>query len=124
MNFIGKGWINIKRLTVFLCIIMCFAFCSCSRDTSGYSGELTLNKWGAKLDGGAVVGLEFSSDKACLSIKNAESNVQISGKYTVDEKCFVIFVSEISQNYCFKYTAKGNLLDLTYNNSTITLKRA
>ena len=35
---------------------------------------------------------------------------------------FVIFVPEISQNYGFEYTPKGDTLELKYGEYTITLE--
>ncbi len=113
-----------KKFVVLLSLFLCLLFCSCTTDTSGYKSELTSKKWSAKLDGGAEVKLTFSADTATMHIKSADKSTEIEGRYVADDKSFMIFVPEISQNYTFEYTPKGENLDLKYNGSTITLKEA
>lgn len=112
-----------KKFVVTILIFCCITFSSCTADTSGYSNELTSGKWYAQLDGGAEVKLEFTDSNACFSINNADKKTEIKGKYIADESTFIIFVPEISMNYSFDYTPKGNTLDLTYDANTITLKK-
>lgn len=112
-----------KNFVAVILILFCSMLCSCTTDTSGYSYELTSSKWGAELDGGAEVTLEFTGENACFAVSNADKNTEIKGKYIVDESTFVIFVPEISTNYGFSYVPKGNTLDLKYNGNTITLER-
>ena len=112
-----------KKFVIILSFFLCFLFCGCSIDTSGYVQELTSSKWNVKLKGGAKLSLEFNEDYADFTIQNGELGTSIRGKYVADEKSFVIFMPEISQNYTFLYTPKGEKLDLTYNNATITLTK-
>lgn len=110
-----------KKLVVLLMLFLCFLFCSCTADTSGYKSELTSRAWSAKLQGGAEAKLSFSGDKATFSLKSNNTTACIEGKYIADEHSFVIFMPDISQNYTFEYTPKGENLELKYNGSTITL---
>ncbi len=112
-----------KKFVALICILLCLLLCSCSIATTGYSDELTLNSWCAKLDGGAEINLKFKDDSASLTLKSGDETTEICGKYLADEKSFVIFMPEISQNYTFLYVPKGDKLDVTYNNSTITLNK-
>ena len=100
-----------KKFVALICILLCLLLCSCSIATTGYSDELTLNSWCAKLD------------SASLTLKSGDETTEICGKYLADERSFVIFMPEISQNYTFLYVPKGDKLDVTYNNSTITLNK-
>lgn len=113
-----------KKLVVLLSVFLCFLFCACTTDTSGYKNELTSRTWSAKLDGGAEAKLSFNGDTATLHIKSFDKTTELVGKYVADDKSFVIFVPEILQNYTFEYTPKGKNLDLKYNGCTITLKEA
>ena len=113
-----------KKLVVLLSVFLCFLFCSCTTDTSGYKNELTSRTWSAKLDGGAEVKLSFNGNAVTLYLKSYDKTTKIEGKYVADDKSFVIFAPEISQNYTFEYKPKGENLDLKYNGSTITLKEA
>lgn len=110
-----------KKLIAVFPIIICLVFTSCMADTTGYSSELTSSDWKATLKGGAEVKLSFDEETAMFSMKNGEAESEIKGKYIVDEIMFVIFVPEISQNYGFEYTPKGDTLDLKYGEYTITL---
>lgn len=112
-----------KKFVIFINFFLCVMLCGCSVQNSGYVEELTSNKWSATLKGGAQVSLCFNEEYADFEIENSSLSTSISGKYVADEKSFVIFVPEIAQNYTFVYTPKGEKLDLTYNNSTITLNR-
>lgn len=112
-----------KKFVALICVFLCFLLCSCTIATTGYSDELTLNSWSAKLDGGAEINLEFKDENASLTLKSGNDKTKISGKYLADDKSFVIFMPEISQNYTFAYVPKGNKLDITYNNSTITFNK-
>ncbi len=67
--------------------------------------------------------LEFDEDTAVLKINNSGKSTEIKGDYIADQSSFVIFMPEVSQNYSFDYTPKGNKLDLTHNNNTITLNK-
>lgn len=85
--------------------------------------ELTSSKWKAKLEGGAEINLKFDGNIAELKISNSGKSTEIKGDYIADQSSFVIFMPEVSQNYSFDYTPKGNKLDLSYNNNTITLNK-
>lgn len=113
----------LKKLVAVLLISVCFVFSACTTDTSGYVNELRSSKWGAKLDGGAEVNLEFDGDTAMLKISNSDKNAEIKGVCVADEKSFVVYIPEVAQNYTFDYNPKGDKLDLSYNNHTITLKK-
>lgn len=113
----------LKKIVAVILISVCFVFSSCTTDTSGYVNELVSSKWEAKLEGGAEVNLEFDEDTAVLKINNSGKSTEIKGSYIADENSFVIFMPEVAQNYTFNYTPKGNKLDLSYNDSTITLKK-
>lgn len=67
--------------------------------------------------------LDFEEDTATLKINNSGKSTEIKGSYIADESTFVIFMPEVSQNYTFDYTPKGDKLDLSYNNNTITLNK-
>ncbi|HCI59221.1 hypothetical protein [Ruminococcus sp.] len=112
-----------KKIVAVLLISLCFVFSACTTDTSGYMNELTSSKWEAKLEGGAELSLEFDEDTAVLKINNSGKSTEIKGDYIADQSSFVIFMPEVSQNYSFDYTPKGNKLDLTHNNNTITLNK-
>ena len=111
-----------KKIVVVLIFLISVILSSCTTDTSGYKNELVSRKWYTELKGGATINLEFSEDIAKLKKKNADEKVEIKGRYVADNETFVIFVPEISQNYCFTYLPKGNNLDITYNGYTITLE--
>lgn len=113
----------LKKIVAVLIISVCFVFSACTTDTSGYVNELKSSKWTAKLEGGAEVNLEFSEDTAILKIQNSDITTEIEGSYIADQNSLVIFMPDVAQNYTFTYTPKGNKLDLTYNNSTITLNK-
>ncbi|MGN0491329.1 hypothetical protein [Ruminococcus sp.] len=112
-----------KKIVAVILISVCFVFSSCTTDNSGYVNELVSSKWEAKLEGGAEVNLEFDEDTAVLKINNLGKSTEIKGSYIADENSFVIFMPEVAQNYTFAYTPKGDKLDLSYNDSTITLKK-
>lgn len=112
-----------KKFVALFYLIICIMFCSCTQNTSGYSYELTSSKWKSTLEGGAEVSLSFDNEIASLSIKNSDKSTQIKGKFIADEETFVIFVPEICQNYGFSYAPKGNTLDITYNDNTISLEK-
>lgn len=114
----------LKKIVAVLIISLCFVLSACTTDTSGYVNELKSSKWVAKLEGGAEVKLDFEEDTATLKINNSGKSTEIKGSYIADESTFVIFMPEVSQNYTFDYTPKGDKLDLSYNNNTITLNKA
>lgn len=101
--------------------LMILLISGCSSDTSGYVAELTSDSWSAELEGGGVVSLSFDGGFACLDLHSNNLNQQINGRFIADDSSFVIFMPEISQNYSFDYVTKGNSLELSYNNYTITL---
>lgn len=111
-----------KKFVVVLIFLLSFLFCSCTANTSGYSAELTQNKWSAKLKNGTDVNLYFENDTACLRIKSEKEVAEIKGKYAVDDKTFVIFVPNIKQNYSFGYVPYGKNLELSYKGSKIKLQ--
>lgn len=113
----------LKKIVAVLLISLCFVFSACTTDTSGYINELTSSKWQKTLEGGAELSLEFDEDTAVLKINNSGKSTEIKGDYIADQSSFVIFMPEVSQNYSFDYTPKGNKLDLTHNNNTITLNK-
>lgn len=113
----------LKKLVAVLLISVCFVLSACTTDTSGYVNELKSSKWAVKLDGGAELNLEFDEDTAVLKINNSGKSTEIKGRYIADENSFVIFMPEVSQNYTFGYTPKGDTLDLSYNKNTITLNK-
>ncbi|MGN1433431.1 MAG: hypothetical protein ACI4XI_06995 [Ruminococcus sp.] len=112
-----------KKIVTVLLISVCFVFSACTTDTSGYANELKSSKWEAKLEGGAEVNLEFFEDSAVLKISNSGKSTEIKGNYLADENSFVIFVPDVAQNYAFDYSPKGDKLDLSYNDNTITLDK-
>lgn len=114
---------NLKKIVTLLLIPLCFVFSACTTDTSGYMNELISSKWQKTLEGGAEINLEFDENTAVLKINNSGKSIEIKGEYIADQSSFVIFVPEVSQNYSFDYTPKGNKLDLSYNNNTITLNK-
>lgn len=93
------------------------------KSTMGYVDELRCNSWKAELEGGAEVELSFGEDSASLKINNAGESAEISGRCIIDDKSFVIFVPEISQNYGFNYVPRGDTLELSFGGSTITLDK-
>lgn len=111
-----------KFFVVTACIVLIFIFSGCSQDTSGYKKELVSNNWSAHLDGGGSARLEFENDFASLVLTNADLSVSIKGKYVADSKAFVIFMPEISYNYCFEYAPNGNTLELNFNGMTLHLQ--
>ncbi len=113
----------LKKIVAVLLISVCFVFSACTTDTSGYAYELISSKWETKLEGGAEVNLEFCKDSAVIKISNSGKSTEIKGSYIADEDSFVIFMPEVAQNYTFDYTPKGDKLDLSYNDSTITLNK-
>ena len=113
----------LKKIVAVLLISFCFVFSACTTDTSGYINELTSSNWNAKLEGGAEINLEFYENTAVLKINNSGKSTEIKGEYIADRSSFVIFMPEVSQNYSFDYSPKGNKLDLSYNNNTITLNK-
>ncbi len=113
-----------KKIALTCMLGICLFFCSCTKDTTGYSNELVSFTWEKTLKGGAEVKLEFTSDIANLSITNGDLKTQIKGKYIADEQRFVIFVPEISQNYGFEYIPKGKTLELRFGDNTIILDKS
>ena len=113
----------LKKIVAVLLISLCFVFSACTTDTSGYIKELISSKWEKTLEGGAEINLEFYENTAVLKINNSGKSTEIKGEYIADRSSFVIFMPEVSQNYSFDYTPKGNKLDLSYNNNTITLNK-
>ncbi len=113
----------LKKIVALLLISLCFVFSACTTDTSGYTNELISSKWQKTLEGGAEINLEFDENTAVLKINNSGKSTEIKGDYIADQSSFVIFVPEVSQNYSFDYTPKGNKLDISYNNNTITLNK-
>lgn len=112
-----------KKIVAVLLISLCFVFSACTTDTSGFMNELTSSKWKKTLEGGAEINLEFNQDTAVLKINNSGKSTEIKGNFIAGQSSFVIFMPEVSQNYAFDYTPKGNKLDLSYNNNTITLNK-
>lgn len=114
----------LKKTVAVLLISVCFVFSACTTDTSGYINELKSSKWEAKLEGGAELNLEFNEDTAVLKINNSGESTEIKGSYIADQSSFVIFMPEISQNYAFEYTPKGDRLELSYNQNSIVLNKS
>lgn len=113
----------LKKIVALLLISLCFVLCACTTNTSGYINELTSSKWQKTFEGGAEINLDFDENTAVLKINNSGISTEIKGDYIADQSSFVIFVPEVSQNYSFDYTPKGNKLDISYNNNTITLNK-
>lgn len=112
-----------KKFVAGFLILISILLCSCTTDTSGTVYELTSEKWQAKLEGGAVMTLEFSGDTASLKVSNADKSSDISGKYIADDKSFIIFMPAISQNYEFEYVPKGKKLELSYGNNAVIFEK-
>lgn len=114
-----------KKTVVMLIYFFVFGFIlsGCMQSASGYIDELRENKWKAELDGGAEVELSFEDDFASLKINNGGESADISGRCIIDDKSFVIFVPEISQNYGFDYVPNGDTLELSFDGNTIILDK-
>ncbi len=110
-----------KKFVIMLCAIIMITLCSCSVDTSGYTYELTSNIWEAEFDGGGKAVLKFDDDTASLTMSNGDLQRSIEGRYIADDSSLVIFMPELKYNYCFKYTPRGNTLELEYNDMILEL---
>ncbi|HCA05511.1 MAG TPA: hypothetical protein DEO32_06415 [Ruminococcaceae bacterium] len=110
---------------VFTLIFITFALflCGCETGETSCVGELTSSSWQLKLKSGGKIDLDFNGKIACLTLSNGKDKTKIEGKYLADETEFVIFMPQIAQNYGFKYTPRGNLLDLSFEGKTVTLKK-
>lgn len=116
-----------KKTLVIIALIVLLLLCGCTQNAPSYKTELINSAWKVKAEGGAEAVLEFSGEADDLSaeftITNADKTVKISGNCLADEQSFVIFDGSVMQNYAFDYLPKGDTLDLTYNNKTITLQK-
>lgn len=116
-----------KKLLILIVLSASFLLCGCTQSAPSYKTELINSAWKASAEGGAEAELGFSGEPDGLSadfiIKNAGKTVKISGKCVADEHSFVIFDASVLQNYAFDYVPKGDTLDLTYNNKTITFQK-
>ena len=112
-----------KKIVVPLICAVCFAFCSCTADTSGESFEITNENWYGKLKGGAEVSLNFSGNQAELKLKSGEDEMVINGLYVIDDSSFIIFNQEFKQSYNFNYTVSGNKLVLDYCGKQIEIEK-
>ncbi len=116
-----------KKLLFSAVIISLLMLCGCTQNAPSPQNELISSNWTASLDGGGELSLEFSGEPGDLSaefnLKNAGKDITISGDCLVDSTSIVIFDSSVSQNYAFDYTPKGDTLEITYNNSTLTMQK-
>lgn len=112
-----------KKIVLPLICAVCFAFCSCTADTSGESFEITSENWYGKLKGGAEVSLNFSDNQAELKLKSGEDEMVINGLYVIDDSSFIIFNQEFKQSYNFNYTVSGNKLVLDYCGKQIEIEK-
>lgn len=110
-----------KKLVVCL-MILSVILCGCSQRALGNPSELTKYTWHAQCDGGGELTLKFDGDNAELTLKNGNETATISGKVLADDTSFVIFDTELKQNYAFTYVPRGELLDLTFEGNTIEMK--
>ena len=110
-----------KKLVV-LITLFSVILCGCSQRAFGNPSELTKYSWYAQCDGGGELSLKFEGETAALTLKNGDETATITGKVLADDNSFVIFDTELKQNYAFSYTPRGELLDLTFEGNTIEMK--
>ena len=110
-----------KKLVVCI-MLLSVMLCGCSCRSSGNPSELTKYTWHAQRDGGGEITLTFKGETAKLTLKNGDETAAIAGKLLADDNSFVIFDTELKQNYAFSYTPRGELLDLTFEGNTIEMK--
>ena len=113
---------------LFSAVILCsLLFCGCTQNAPSPQNELISSSWTAELDGGGELSLKFYGEpgdlSAELNLKNAGKDVTISGDCLVDSTSIVIFDSTVSQNYALDYTPKGDTLEISYNNTFLTLRK-
>ena len=116
---IGAG--RKMRKFVVLFILPLILFCGCTGRASGNAGELTRCDWSATLGGGGELRLSFDDGSARLEIKNGGESAVIEGRMIAGEDSFVIFDSDLGQNYAFEYVPRGEKLDLTYGGDTVEM---
>ena len=110
-----------KKLVVCL-MLLSVILCGCSQRAFGNPPELTKHTWHALRDGGGEITLEFNGENAVLTLKNGDEAATIAGKMLADDTSFVIFDTDLKQNYAFSYVPRGELLDLTFEGNTIEMK--
>ncbi len=111
-----------KKCVICLLLFVSVLLCGCSRQTTGNPSELMQFHWHAALEGGGEADLRFEGEHARLILKNGGETAEIAGRVIADDSTFVIFDRELSQNYGFGYTPRGEKLDLSFEGNTIEME--
>ena len=96
----------------------------CQRVLQTPADEFPQYDWQSEQENGSVVTLDFDDGRCTFAIEGDTISSIISGVCFVTDDKLVICDEDNGQNYTFGYHLFGDRVELSYNGSVITLKKA
>ncbi|HHZ06421.1 MAG TPA: hypothetical protein GX401_06515 [Clostridiales bacterium] len=113
-----------KKIIVLLCALMCMLMCGCMKEQiNTIPQELKASVWKGEDDFNKGAVLSFDGDTATLLLKNGDDKVSIIGNAMIDDTAVTITDEALAEEFTFNYVLYGDKIEITYDNSTITLDR-
>lgn len=97
---------------------------SCVTVVNGPADELRMYSWHAERENGDIVTLRFNDGKAALYADNGDFPLCLSGLCIITDNTLTICDEATKTNYTFGYTLYGDRVELSCNNSVLTLQKA
>lgn len=103
------------------CVI---CLCGCTGVINSSADEIKQYRWQVYLDNGNTVSLSFDDGKADFCAVTDDYSLELNGLCILTDNTIIICDEDSGTHYSFVYTLFGDRVELNFNGSVISLKKA
>lgn len=114
-----------KSIVCVVLLVLTLVLSGCTKAVANPADELTDSKWYAQLENGNEITLDFSGDKASLTLSLSDNkSAKISGLCELSDTAFVIHDEDTKIPFAFSYIVHFDRVEIIYDKNTVSLYKS